>query len=153
MVDGIAHNQASLPTTFPVGPQTYKPDDVSALLQKRIMAGKTVETTASAHADALKAEADVLAQMKLTTDTFRKLVLVLFAQSPAVLATFGLIPPKPRVVPVATKAKAASQGAAKRRAKTAAVAAVDAGTPAPAVIPAAQPAATPVAAQAVKPAS
>jgi hypothetical protein len=136
MVDGIAQNQARLPTTFPVGPQTYKPDDVSVLLQKRITAGKTVETTAAAHADALKAEADVIAQMKLITDTFRKLVLVLFAQSPAVLATFGLTPPKPRVVPVATKAKAASQGAAKRKAKAAAVATVDAESPAPAVKPA-----------------
>ncbi len=81
---------------------------------------------------------------------------MLFAQSPAVLgATFGLTPPKPRVVPVATKAKASSsQGAAGRKAKEInAVAAVDAGTPAPAATPAAQPAATPVAAQAVKPAS
>jgi hypothetical protein len=141
MVDGIAHNQASLPATFPVGPQAVKPDDVSALLQKRITAGKTVDSTASAHDAALKAESDVLAQMKLVVDTFRKLVLVLFAQSPDVLATFGLTPPKPRVVPVATKAKAASQGAAKRKAKTAAVEAVDAGTPAPAATPAAQPAA------------
>ena len=139
MVDGIAQNKASLPATFPVGPQAIKPDDVSALLQKRITAGKTVDSTAAAHDDALKAESDVTAQMKLTVDTFRKLVLVLFAQSPAVLATFGLTPPKPRVVPVATKAKAASQGAAKRKAKTAAVATIDAGTPAPAT-PAAQPA-------------
>jgi len=152
MVDGIAQNKASLPTTFPVGPQTYKPDDVSALLQKRITAGKTVESTAAAHDDALKAESDVKAQMKLTTDTFRKLVLVLFAQSPAVLATFGLTPPKARVVPVATRAKAASQGAAKRKAKTAAVAAIDAGIPAPTPSPAAQPATTPVVAS-TKPAS
>ncbi len=146
MVDGIAQNKASLPATFPVGPQAIKPDDVSALLQKRITAGKNVELTSTAHDDALKAESDVIAQMKLTVDTFRKLVLVLFAQSPAVLGTFGLIPPKPRVVPVATKAKAASQGAAKRKAKTAAVEAIDAGTPAPTATPAAQPAATPVAA-------
>ncbi len=148
MVDGIAQNKASLPATFPVGPQAIKPDDVSALLQKRITAGKTVDSTAAAHDDALKAESDVIAQMKLTVDTFRKLVLVLFAQSPAVLATFGLTPPKPRVVPVATRAKAASQGAAKRKAKTAAAATIDAGTPAPAATPAAQPAATPVAAPA-----
>ena len=152
MVDGIAQNQAGLPTTFPVGPQTYKPDDVSALLQKRISLGKNVDTTASAHAAALKAEADEMASMKLVVDTFRRLLLVLFAQSPAVLATFGLTPPKPRVVPVATKAKAASQGAAKRKAKTAAVEAIDAETPAPTATPAAQPAATPVAAQTVKPA-
>ena len=114
---------------------------------------KNVDTTASAHAAALKAEADEMASMKLVVDTFRKLLLVLFAQSPAVLATFGLTPPKPRVVPVATKAKAASQGAAKRKAKTAAVATIDAGIPAPAATPAAQPAATPVVAPAVKPAS
>jgi hypothetical protein len=152
MVDGIAHNQASLPATFPVGPQAIKPDDVSALLQKRITAGRNVDSTASAHTDALKAESDVIAQMKLVVDTFRKLVLVMFAQSPAVLGTFGLTPPKPKVVAVATKAKAASQGAAKRKAKTAAVEAIDAGTPAPAVTPAAQPAATPVAAS-TKPAS
>ncbi len=136
MVDGIAQNKASLPTTFPVGPQTFKPDDVSALLQKRIALGKTVGSTATAHADALKAEADEVTSMKLVVDTFRKLVLVLFAQSPAVLGTFGLTPPKPRVVPVATKAKAARQGAAKRKAKTAAVAAIDAGTPAPIAKPA-----------------
>jgi hypothetical protein len=150
MVDGIAQNKASLPATIPVGTQTYKPDDVSALLQKRITAGKTVVTTASAHEDAL--ESDVMAQTKLVVGTFRKLVLVLFAQSPAVLATFGLTAPKPRVVPVATKAKAARQGAAKRKAKTAAVEAVDAETPAPAATPAAPPAATPVAAS-TKPAS
>jgi hypothetical protein len=143
MVDGIAHNQASLPATFPVGPLTYKPDDVSALLQKRITAGKTVDSTAAAHTAALKAESDVIAQMKLTVDTFRKLVLVLFAQSPDVLATFGLTPPKPRVVPVATKAKAASQGAARRKAKAAAVATIDAETPAKAESPAVQPAAKP----------
>jgi hypothetical protein len=145
MDDGIAQNQASLPATFPVGPQTYKPADVSALLQKRIAAGKTVDTTAAAHTDALKAESDVMSQTKLVTDTFRKLVLVLFAQSPAVLATFGLTPPKTRVVPVATKAKAASQGAAKRKAKAAAVEAVDAGTPAPTATAVVQPAATPLA--------
>ncbi len=130
MVDGIAQNKASLPATIPVGTQTYKPDDVSALLQKRITAGKTVVTTASAHEDALKAESDVMAQTKLVVGTFRKLVLVLFAQSPAVLATFGLTAPKPRVVPVATKAKAASQGAAKRKAKAAAVAKASADDPA-----------------------
>jgi len=152
MVDGIAQNKASLPPTFPVGTQTYKPDDVSALIQKRITAGKTVDSTASAHEDALKAESDVMAQTKLVVGTFRKLVLVLFAQSPAVLATFGLTAPKPRVVPVATKAKAARQGAAKRKAKTAAVEAIDAETPAPAATPAPQPAATPVAAS-TKPAS
>ena len=133
MDDGIAQNQASLPATFPVGPQTYKPADVSALLQKRITAGKTVDSTAAAHTDALKAESDVMSQTKLVTDTFRKLVLVLFAQSPAVLATFGLTPPKTRVVPVATKAKAA------------AVEAVDAGTPAPTATAVVQPAATPLA--------
>ena len=143
MVGGIAQNQASLPTSFPVGPQTYKPDDVSALLQKRITAGNTVDSTAAAHTAAVKAEADVIAQMKLVVDTFRKLVLVLFAQSPAVLATFGLTAPKPRVVPVATKAKAASQGAAKRKAKTAAVATIDAGTPAPTETSVVQPPAKP----------
>jgi hypothetical protein len=143
MVDGIAQNKASLPATFPVGPQTYKPDDVSALLQKRITAGKTVDSTAAAHAAALKVEADEMASMKLTVDTFRKLVLVLFAQSPAVLATFGLTPPRTRVVPVATKAKAASQGAARRKAKAAAVATIDAETPAKAESPAVQPAAKP----------
>ncbi len=153
MVDGIAQNKASLPATFPVGALTYKPDDVSALIQKRIAAGKAVDSAASAHDDALKAESDLIAQTKLTVDTFRRLVLVLFAQSPAVLATFGLTPPKPRVVPVATKAKAASQGAAKRKAKKAAVATVSAPTPAEAPGPAAQPAATPVAAPAAKPAS
>ncbi len=160
MVDGIAQNKARLPTAFPVGPQTLQPDDVAALLQKRLAAGKAVQATAAAHADALKAESDVIAQAKLVVDTCRKLVLVLFAQSPAVLATFGLTQPKPRVVDVATRAKAARQGVAKRKAKAAAVAAVDAvvaadagppPAPAPTANAAAPPAVAPVAAVAAAP--
>ncbi len=153
MIDGIAQNKASLPATFPVGPQTYKPDDVSALLQKRITLGKAVVTAAAALEAALKAESDEVALMKLPVDTFRKLVTILFLQSPDTLRTFGLTAPKPKTTSVVTKAEGVTKSTAKRKAKKAAVDAIDAGVPAPATAATATPAATPATAPAPQPAA
>jgi len=139
LIDGTNKNKTALPTSFPVGAQTYKPDDVITLLQKLITLGQAVVTAEAALAAAIKAGNDESAATKLVIATFRKLVLVLFAQSPDVLATFGLEPPKPRTATVASKATAAAKGVAKRKAKKAAVDAVDAGTaatPAPTPKPA-----------------
>jgi len=161
LIDGTTKNKPALPPSFPVGAQTYKPDDVIAMLQKLITLGQAVVTAEAALAAAVKAYGDELALTQLVVGTFRKLVILLFSGAPDVLATFGLEPPKPRSSTAATKAGAAAKGAAKRKAKKAAVDAVDAASSATttsttaqaATIPAAAPAPTPVVAPVVKPAS
>jgi hypothetical protein len=126
MIDGTNKNKPALPASFPVGAQTYKPDDVITLLQKLITLGQAVVTAEAALAAAVKAGRDESTATQLVVATFRKLVLVLFAQSPDVLATFGLTAPKPRTSTAAAKASAAAKGVAKRKAEKAAVDAVDA---------------------------
>lgn len=153
MIDGTNKNKSALPASFPVGAQTYKPDDVLAMLQKRITLGQATLQAEAARTAAIKAEQDERAQTKLVVNTFRKLVILLFAQSPDVLATFGLKPPKPRTSSAATKASSAAKASAKRKAKKAAVDAVDAGSSADGATATATTAATPAAAPAPQPAA
>jgi hypothetical protein len=160
LIDGTTQNQANLPTSFTVGTQAYKPDDVVALLEKRITTSKAAVTAAAERTAAAKTADETRAQTKLVVDTYRRLVILLFLQSPNVLATFGLTAPKPRTPSLATKAAGAAKATAKRAAKKAAVDAVDAESPAPAAnatapaaaVPEAAPVPQPAAAPAAKPA-
>ncbi|HEY3818641.1 MAG TPA: hypothetical protein VGL81_15820 [Polyangiaceae bacterium] len=153
LIDGTAQNKASLPASFTVGTQTYKPDDVVALLENRITTSKAAVTAAAERTAASKTADETRAQSKLVVDTYRSLVILLFLQSPTVLATFGLAAPKPRTPSAATKAAGAAKATAKRKAKKAAVDAVDAGAPAPAADATAPTAATPTAAPVPPPAA
>jgi hypothetical protein len=114
MVDGITKHKAALPASFPVGAKSFTPDDVSNLLQERITTAKAVVTADANRTAAVKADRDKRAETKLVVDTFRRLVIVLFLQSPDTLADFSLKAPKVPQKTSATKAKAASKGKATR---------------------------------------
>src|SRR5215472_5921177 len=81
MIDGIQLNKAKLPASFPVGAQSYTPDQVAALCAERVTAGKAVVAADATHAAAIKADRDKHAETKVVVDTFRRLVIVLFLQS------------------------------------------------------------------------
>jgi hypothetical protein len=114
MIDGIAKHKAALPASFPVGPKAYTPDDVSNFLQERVSTAKAVVTADANRTAAVKADRDKRAETRLVIDTFRRLLIVLFLQSPDTLADFSLKAPKVPQKTSATKAKAATKGKATR---------------------------------------
>jgi hypothetical protein len=113
--DGIKSNKGRLPASFPVGAKTYTPDDVAALLDDRVAAGKAVVTADAARTAAVKTEREKRAETKLVVDTFRRLAVVLFMQSPDILAEFALRPPKVPERTAESKAKAAEKSKATRK--------------------------------------
>jgi hypothetical protein len=113
--DGIKNNKTRFPASFPVGAKTYTPDDVAALLDERVAAGKAVVTADAARTAAVKTEREKRAETKLVVDTFRRLAVVLFMQSPDILAEFALRPPKVPERTAESKAKAAEKSKATRK--------------------------------------
>ena len=159
MADGIAKHKALLPASFPVGPKSFTPDDVTGFLNERVATGKAVVTADAAKTAAVKADRDKRADTKLVIDTFRRLVIVLFLQSPDILGDFALSAPKVPQKTSAVKAKAAAKSKATRtmlgtkgsKQKKDAIAAAQAAAAAPPAAPEAP--ASPAAPAAVAPAA
>jgi hypothetical protein len=171
MVDGIAKNKAKLPPSFEMEGQTMTPDAVSQVFQDRIGTGKAVVDADNARTKAVKADRDKRQQTRGVALSFKRLLIALFAQDPAILGDFAVEPPKKGQRTAANKADAAVKGKQTRtvlgtkgtRQKKAALLAADqasaapTGNEAPAVVPApagqAPAAPAPAAAAVNKPAS
>jgi hypothetical protein len=158
MVDGIAKNKARLPPSFQMEGQTMTPDSVSHVFQDRIVTGKAVVAADNARTAAVKADKDKRTQTRGVALAFKRLLIALFAQDPAILGDFAVTAPKKGQRTAADKANAAAKGKATRetlgtkgkRQKKAAIQAADAKSEAPAEQP--TPAAVPtVPAQAATP--
>lgn len=115
MVDGIAKNKAKLPPSFEMEGQPMTPDDVSKVFQDRIVTGKAVIAAENTRTAAVKADRDKRQQTRGVALSFKRLLIALFAQDPAVLGDFAVEPPKKPQRTAASKAKAAEKGVATRK--------------------------------------
>jgi hypothetical protein len=115
MVEGIAKNKAKLPPSFEMEGQTMTPDAVSQVFQDRITTGKAVIAADNARTAAVKADRDKRQQTRGVALSFKRLLIALFAQDPAILGDFAMEPPKKGVRTAANKAGAAAKGKATRK--------------------------------------
>jgi hypothetical protein len=144
MVDGIAKNKARLPPSFEMEGRTMTPDSVSQVFHDRIVTGKAVVAADNARTAAVKADKDKRTQTRGVALAFKRLLIALFAQDPAILGDFAVTAPKKGARTAADKADAAAKGKATRatlgtkgkRQKKAAIQAADAKGATPAEQPA-----------------
>jgi hypothetical protein len=115
MVDGIAKNKAKLPPSFEMEGQTMTPDAVSQVFQDRIATGKAVVDADNARTKAVKADRDKRQQTSGVALSFKRLLIALFAQDPAILGDFAVEPPKQGQRTAANKADAAAKGLETRK--------------------------------------
>jgi len=116
MVDGIAKNKAKLPPSFEMEGQTMTPDSVSQVFQDRIATGKAVVDADNARTKAVKADRDKRQQTRGVALSFKRLLIALFAQDPAILGDFAVEAPKKGQRTAANKADAAVKGKETRKA-------------------------------------
>lgn len=115
MVDGIAKNKAKLPPSFEMEGQLMTPDDVSKVFQDRIVTGKAVIAAENTRTAAVKADRDKRQRTRGVALSFKRLLIALFAQDPAVLGDFAVEPPKKAQRTAANKAEAAAKGKETRK--------------------------------------
>jgi len=111
LIGGLTKHSATL-TSFLVGSTSLKTSDIITILQARIAAANTAQSTRATWQAAVKANANERASTKTLISGVKTQLQVMFAGSIDTLADFGL---KPRKVPVARtpEEKAASTAKAK----------------------------------------
>jgi hypothetical protein len=116
MIDGIQKNLSQL-ASLPVGNTSYTPAQIVQIYQDRLTTSQAAADATAQRTAAIKADVDKQAATRTTTRAFRKIVSGMFAQSPDVLATFGLTPPKVATRSVETKTGAVAKAKATRAAR------------------------------------
>jgi hypothetical protein len=124
--DQIADDQAMITGTqkflsqlasLPVGSQSMTPADIVKVFQDRLTAGQAVQTAEAARTAAITANRNERLKTAATVQSFRRIVVGMFQQSPDTLAVFNLAAPKVAVKSVATKATAVAKSKATRTAR------------------------------------
>ncbi len=116
MIDGIQKFLSQF-ASLPVGSQILAPADIVKVFQGRLNAGKAVQTADAARTTAVKANRDERLNTAAFAQSFRRMVLGMFSQSPDTLAVFGLKPPKVVKKKVAVKSAAVAKSKATRTAR------------------------------------
>jgi hypothetical protein len=116
MIDGIEKFLTQF-ASLPVGSQVLAPADIVKVFQARLDAGKAVLTAEAARTAAIKADKDERLKTAAFTQSFRRMVLGMFSQSPDTLAVFGLKAPKAVKKTVQTKSTAVAKSKATRTAR------------------------------------
>ncbi len=116
MIDGIQKFLSKF-ASLPVGSQTLTPADIVKVFQDRLDTGNAVVSAEAARTAAIKADRDKRAQTNAFAQSFRRMVLGMFSQSPDTLAIFGLKAPKVVKKTVDAKAAAVAKSKATRVAR------------------------------------
>jgi hypothetical protein len=103
--------------SLPVGNATMTPAQIAQIYKDRIATNQAVLDANAQRAEAVKADKDKRAQTGPVTKAFKRMVQGMFAQSPTVLADFGLTPAKVVTKSVATKTVAVAKAKATRAAR------------------------------------
>jgi len=114
MIDGIQKHQAKLPQSFPMEGQQQTLAGVTTVFTDRVTTGKAVVEADNAHTAAVQTDRTKRAQTRGIALAFKRLLIALFAQDPAVLGDFAIKAPKPRTQTTASKATAAEKAKATR---------------------------------------
>jgi hypothetical protein len=114
-IAGVAKHFANVPTVGPLKGVAWKPVDIDATLQAAIDAANTADIAKAAWQKTVK-DGSAAKTKALALLAALKAYLAAISPSDAVdlLADFGFSPPKPRKVPVKTKAAAAQKVVATR---------------------------------------
>ncbi|HEX3771982.1 MAG TPA: hypothetical protein VHV30_13995 [Polyangiaceae bacterium] len=103
--------------SLPVGNATMTPAQIAQIYKDRVATNQAVLDANAQHVEAVKADRDKQAQTGPVTRAYRRIVQGMFAQSPMVLADFGLTPPKVVTKTVETKSAAVAKAKATRAAR------------------------------------
>jgi hypothetical protein len=116
MIDGMNKHLSQL-ASLPVGNTSYTPAQIVQFYQDRLATSQAAVDATAQRTAAIKADVDKQADTRSTARAFRKIVSGMFAQSPDVLATFGLAPPKVPIRSVDEKTSAVAKAKATRSAR------------------------------------
>jgi hypothetical protein len=116
MVDGVEKFLATF-ASLPVGSQILAPADIVKVFQDRLTAAKAVLTAEAARTAAVKANRDERTKTAAFVQSFRRMVIGMFSQSPDTLAIFGVKAPRVVKKTVAAKSTAVAKGKATRTAR------------------------------------
>lgn len=116
MVDGVEKFLATF-ASLPVGSQILAPADIVKVFQDRINAAKAVITAEAQRTAAVKSNRDERTKTAAFVQSFRRMVIGMFSQSPDTLAIFGLKAPKVVKKTLETKTTAVAKSMATRTAR------------------------------------
>jgi hypothetical protein len=116
LIDGIQQNAAQIPPSFTVRSQTVTQADIVKMCEDRIATGKAARSAEDAHATAVKADLEKRVETRATLTAIKRILIIMFANKPDLLGSFGLKPPAAEKKTAATKAAAAQKARATRAA-------------------------------------
>src|SRR5271163_4176724 len=93
MINGVQKFLSQL-ASLPVGSQNMTPADIVKVFQDRLTAGQAVQTADAARTAAITANRNERLKTTATVQSFRRIVVGMFQQSPDTLAVFNLAAPK-----------------------------------------------------------
>ena len=115
LIDGTNQTLSGV-SSLTVGSQTLTPAAIVQTLQARVTTASAAETAKAAYAAAVKADRDQRAASGKLVIAYTRLVTAMYAESPDLLARFGLSAPKVAQRTAQSKAASAAKGAATRKA-------------------------------------
>jgi hypothetical protein len=116
MSDAILVHLANV-ASLPVGNAVMTPAQIAQIFKDRVATNQAVLDATAKRVEALQADRDKRAQTGPVTNAVRRIVQGMFAQSPAILADFGLTPLKAGTRTVETKSAALVKAKATRAAR------------------------------------
>jgi hypothetical protein len=116
LADGLTQH-ASRITSFLIDGTEVTTNDLMTILQGRILASKTSESSRATWQSAVKAEAVERAQTKTAISGLKQSLIVAFGREIDTLADFGLTPRRPRVVTPEVQVAAVAKAKATRAAR------------------------------------
>jgi hypothetical protein len=103
--------------SLPVGNTAMTPVQIAQIFKDRVATNQAVMDATAKRVEALQTDQDKRAQTDPVTKAVRRIVQGMFAQSPAILADFGLTPLKVATKSVETKSVAVAKAKATRVAR------------------------------------
>jgi hypothetical protein len=116
LIDGVKKHEQTLGGLL-IGGVSYKPADITPVLQARVDSANRVLAARAAWAEAVQADRDEQAKSKTFVSGLRQALKVAFGKSVETLADFGLTPRKQAVVTPAQRVAATAKGQATRAAR------------------------------------